>query len=172
MPAPDQSRGAGGGGGGMFGNVMQSVYGQSVTGLTGLLAGVKNLLPADTALPLTRFTAQLMANKPGDQDPFAYFDPKAKSAQRVRAGQQGRQPAPFKDALVFVMGGGNYAEYQNLLVNSSPSPLSDDARHTHTHTHHTHTHTTLGRTPATARPYRHHPPCFVRLALLGWRVFC
>lgn len=111
--------------GGMFGSVMNTVYGQSVTGLTGLLAGVRNLLPTNTDLPLTRLVSSFMDNKPGVLEQagakVAYFDPKAKSARPI-VGAQGRQAGAFSTALVFVLGGGNYAEYQNLRDFAAKAP--------------------------------------------------
>ena len=34
-----------------------------------------------------------------------------------------RTKTPFNDAIVFVVGGGNYIEYQNLLDNAKVFPL-------------------------------------------------
>lgn len=44
-----------------------------------------------------------------ETDEYRYFDPKLikNDANRIRN--------PVSDALVFVIGGGNYIEYQNLL---------------------------------------------------------
>lgn len=96
--------------GGMFGSVMESMYGKSVTGLTGLLAGVRNLLPTKSDLPLTKVVGQLMEGKVVDG--YNYYDPKARSSDRVPVANQ--QRAPFRDAFVFVLGAGNYSEFVNL----------------------------------------------------------
>ncbi len=41
-----------------------------------------------------------------------YFDPKVLKAKGPIV--KGRATTPFRDAFVFVMGGGNFTEYQNL----------------------------------------------------------
>lgn len=47
-------------------------------------------------------------------DEFLFFDPKASA----RAGAAGNAPRPgrvsYQEAIVFMVGGGNYVEYQNL----------------------------------------------------------
>jgi len=42
------------------------------------------------------------------QKNYLYFDPK------FPIGSAPRKTTPFKEALVFIVGGGNYVEYQNL----------------------------------------------------------
>jgi hypothetical protein len=95
---------------GMLGNftkLADQLYGGGV----GLLAGVRNLLPSNNHLPLTRIVSTLMLNRDGAESldaTFKYFDPRA----------SGKRPAKlqgsFKEAIVFVLGGGTYNEYQNL----------------------------------------------------------
>mmetsp|Transcript_47875 Transcript_47875/g.94022 ORF Transcript_47875/g.94022 Transcript_47875/m.94022 type:complete len:300 (+) Transcript_47875:176-1075(+) len=109
---PSQSAGSSAGGGGLFGKLANTVYGSTATGITGLVAGVRNLLPSSTNLPLTKTVGELMENRETPEtDKYVYYDPKSSSPSEVRVG---RQEKPFKDAFVFVFGGGNYNEYQNL----------------------------------------------------------
>ena len=53
-------------------------------------------------------------------DSFAYFDPKAPLAERERAPPAPPPGAPpaaaFRRAIVFVAGGGNYAEYRECVA--------------------------------------------------------
>ena len=52
----------------------------------------------------------LMDCKPGtpEHEQYAVFDPKMPSAGRTAA--PGQLTGPFRDAIVFVIGGGNYLE--------------------------------------------------------------
>lgn len=114
--------------GGVFGSVMESMYGKSVTGLTGLLAGVRNLLPTSSELPLTKVVGALMDNKPTTvTESYAYFDPKARTNKRVPPGPS-RQLAPFRDAFVFVLGAGNYSEFVNLQAFAAKTSTANLAR--------------------------------------------
>lgn len=45
-----------------------------------------------------------------ETDDYHYFDPK-----QLKLTEIPRNRAPFQDAIVFVVGGGNYIEYQNLV---------------------------------------------------------
>jgi hypothetical protein len=102
----------------MLGKLADSLYGGGV----GLLAGVRNLLPTNQHLPLTRLVEALMANKPPggggsaaadkEADKYLYFDPKAPAGSSRHA--RNRVQGAFKESVVFVLGGGNYSEYQNL----------------------------------------------------------
>lgn len=51
-----------------------------------------------------------MKNTLSVEDTYIYLDPKA----QARGGNIPRKNTPFKEAIVFVVGGGNYVEYQNL----------------------------------------------------------
>lgn len=46
-----------------------------------------------------------------DNDDYLYLDPKLLK----RGDTMPKTRAPFQDAVVFVVGGGNYIEYQNLV---------------------------------------------------------
>lgn len=48
-----------------------------------------------------------------ETDEYRYFDPKS-----IKNDGSSRIKTPINDAIVFVIGGGNYIEYQNLLDNA------------------------------------------------------
>lgn len=76
-----------------------------------VMEGVKNLVVKRHNLPLTKTTEQLMESKSTPEtEEFLYLDPKLLKGGDVAP----KQRAPFQDAVVFVVGGGNYIEYQNL----------------------------------------------------------
>ncbi|KAF9305695.1 Vesicle trafficking between the ER and Golgi [Mortierella antarctica] len=83
-------------------------------GFENLLSGVKNFLPSKKDLPMTRIIESIM--EPGGganetNEDFLYFDPKVSRAANAK---MPRTRTPFQEAIVFVVGGGNYVEYQNL----------------------------------------------------------
>lgn len=47
----------------------------------------------------------------GELDDFLYLDPKLLKGSDVVP----KNRVPFQDAVVFMVGGGNYIEYQNLV---------------------------------------------------------
>ena len=78
-----------------------------------VMAGVKNLVVKKHNLPLTKIVDEIMEQKQGKHnEEYKYLDPK------ILRGQDGAQiprtKTAFNDAIVFVVGGGNYIEYQNL----------------------------------------------------------
>ncbi|XP_054724938.1 sec1 family domain-containing protein 1-like [Uloborus diversus] len=79
-----------------------------------VMEGVKNLVVKKHNLPITRIVDSLMEIKslPETED-YRYFDPKLLRA--TDSSMVPRNRAPFQDAVVFVVGGGNYIEYQNLI---------------------------------------------------------
>jgi len=90
------------------------------TGFSGsfenLLTGVKNLLPSKKELAVTRIVENIMepaTNAVTEIDDYLQFDPKAGRNNGVQAGKAKAKVA-FQEAIVFVVGGGNYVEYQNL----------------------------------------------------------
>uniref|UniRef100_A0A2P2LPC8 SEC1 family transport protein SLY1-like n=1 Tax=Rhizophora mucronata TaxID=61149 RepID=A0A2P2LPC8_RHIMU len=88
----------------------EKLYGQSISAVT---AGVKNLLSSDKQLALTRTVEALMEGKPNPEiDSYLVFDPRAPKS----SSGSGSSPmkGPFKEALVFMIGGGNYVEYGSL----------------------------------------------------------
>lgn len=61
---------------------------------------------------MTKITEQLMECRTGGElDEFLYLDPKLLKGGDVVP----KNRAPFQDAVVFMVGGGNYIEYQNLV---------------------------------------------------------
>lgn len=61
-------------------------------------------------LPLTKITLDLMEGREVE-DNFRYFDPK----QLKQSSTKPTQPLAFNECIVFVVGGGNYIEYQNMM---------------------------------------------------------
>ncbi|KAF7725763.1 Vesicle trafficking between the ER and Golgi [Apophysomyces ossiformis] len=82
-------------------------------GFDNLLSGVKNLLPTRKELVVSSIVSDIMTppqNEPSKADDYLYFDPKlSKSSRSPR-----QHKLAFQEAIVFVVGGGNYVEYQNL----------------------------------------------------------
>ncbi|XP_074548907.1 sec1 family domain-containing protein 1 [Halichoeres trimaculatus] len=90
---------------GLFSRVMN-------TGSQFVMEGVKNLVLKQHNLPVTRILDNLMEMKSHPEtDDYRYFDPKM-----LRGSESSipRNKNPFQEAIVFVVGGGNYIEYQNL----------------------------------------------------------
>ncbi|KAF4520597.1 hypothetical protein B566_EDAN006008 [Ephemera danica] len=78
-----------------------------------VMEGVKNLVVKRHNLPVTRIVDELMeARVSQETEDFRHFDPKQ---LRQTSGTSGRSSTPFQEAIVFVVGGGNYIEYQNLV---------------------------------------------------------
>uniref|UniRef100_A0A8D3E423 Sec1 family domain containing 1 n=1 Tax=Scophthalmus maximus TaxID=52904 RepID=A0A8D3E423_SCOMX len=78
-----------------------------------VMEGVKNLVPKQDNLPVTRILDNMMEMKSHPEtDDYRYFDPKM-----LRGSESSipRNKNPFQEAIVFVVGGGNYIEYQNLV---------------------------------------------------------
>lgn len=87
-------------------NLLGTTFGQ---GLSSLTKGVKNLLAGEQQAAVTVAVEALMDVKPNpDTDSYCLFDPKAP------AGRAQRPAGPFKEAIVFMIGGGNYLEYESL----------------------------------------------------------
>lgn len=86
----------------------EKLYGQSISAVT---AGVKNLLSSDHQLVLTRTVEAVMEGKPNPEiESYLVFDPRAPKSGSSSSLVKG----PFKDAIVFMIGGGNYVEYGSL----------------------------------------------------------
>ena len=70
-------------------------------------------LTARKDLPVTKIVESLMDLKPNSttQD-YLYYDPKVVKGSGTTEVPKNR--APFEQAIVFMVGGGNYIEYQNL----------------------------------------------------------
>lgn len=100
-----------------------------------LMAGVRNILPVSQSLPITRITESIMdgtlsagggssivlGGSGGQQlsdDDYLFLDPRAAA---VRGGgdygktmSKATRNMVFQEGYVFVVGGGNYVEYQSL----------------------------------------------------------
>ncbi|XP_046664016.1 protein sly1 homolog isoform X2 [Homalodisca vitripennis] len=76
-----------------------------------VMEGVKNLVVKRHNLPVTRIVDELMEMRGGED--YRYFDPKQLRSADVS--QVPKNKTPFSEAIVFVIGGGNYIEYQNLV---------------------------------------------------------
>jgi hypothetical protein len=73
--------------------------------------GVKNFLSDGSQLALTRTVEALMEGKENPEvDNYLLFDPRA-----PRSGTGGQFRGPFREAIVFMIGGGNYTEYRSLI---------------------------------------------------------
>lgn len=83
------------------------------------MAGVKNFLPVQKDLTVTRLVASLLdpaaasAQVRQETDDWLSFDMQPRRGRQV-AGQSAATGAGAKDAIVFVVGGGSYVEYANL----------------------------------------------------------
>lgn len=89
----------------------EKLYGQSISAVT---AGVKNLLSSDHQLALTRTVEALMEGKPNPEiESYLVFDPRAPKSSS--GSSSSHLKGPFKEAIVFMIGGGNYVEYGSLL---------------------------------------------------------
>jgi hypothetical protein len=79
-----------------------------------VMEGVKNLVIRSQNLPVTRIVEQLMEQKSSKEtEDYCYFDPKMLRA--VDSSSAAKSKNVFQEAIVFIVGGGNYIEYQNLL---------------------------------------------------------
>lgn len=84
-------------------------------GLSSIASRIKNLMPEKKQLPITNVVEALMDPQKASNtsvqltDEYQYFDPESR-------GGHSRPPRRqvYQDATVFVIGGGNYLEYQNL----------------------------------------------------------
>ncbi|KAI5965867.1 SLY1 [Candida pseudojiufengensis] len=86
-------------------------------GLSSIASKIKNFIPAKKLLPITNIVESIMdptnsSNQSSIQltDDYLYFDPKS------RGGGHSKPPKrqSYSNSIVFVVGGGNYLEYQNL----------------------------------------------------------
>nr|XP_053650238.1 sec1 family domain-containing protein 1-like [Cherax quadricarinatus] len=74
-----------------------------------------NFVLKENKLPITRIVDHLMELKNCEEEKeYRYFDPKLLRPSDG-TGATPRTRTPFQDAVVFVVGGGNYMEYNNLV---------------------------------------------------------
>ena len=94
-----------------------STFGQ---GLTNLTKGVKNLLTGEQEAAVTVAVESLMDGKSAPEtDGYIMLDPKAS------VGTTKRSQNSFKEAIVFLIGGGNYTEWTSLVTwaaRAQPAP--------------------------------------------------
>ncbi|XP_014208525.1 protein sly1 homolog isoform X1 [Copidosoma floridanum] len=77
-----------------------------------VMEGVKNLVVKRHNLPVTKIVDELIDMKQSAQtEDYCYLDPK----QLKFSDQVPKNKTVFQDAIVFIVGGGNYIEYQNLM---------------------------------------------------------
>lgn len=87
----------------------EKLYGQSLSAVT---AGMKSLLSGGRQLTMTRTVEALMEARPSpDIETYLLFDPRAPKSSSV-VGTHSK--SPFREAIVFMIGGGNYIEYGSL----------------------------------------------------------
>lgn len=115
------SEGSTGAGGAQFAaDFLGSTFGQ---GLTSLTKGVKDLLSGEQQAAVTVAVESLMDGKPNpDVDDYLMFDPKSAATAPKKRTQQS-----FREAVVFIIGGGNYLEWGSLgtwAARSQPIPKS------------------------------------------------
>ncbi|KAI0319046.1 Sec1-like protein [Amylostereum chailletii] len=97
------------------------------TGLENLISGVKNFLPANKLLTVTRLTEALMDSSAAsnqslqETDEYLFLDPRAPRTSAAPYGQNqasggtGRaRRMAFQEGIVFMVGGAGYVEYGNL----------------------------------------------------------
>ena len=88
----------------------KKLYRQSISAMT---AGVKNLLSNDRQLALTRTVEALIEGKPNSEIDFhLVFDPRAPNSSSGTISKHLK--GPFKEAIVFMLGSGNYVEYGSM----------------------------------------------------------
>uniref|UniRef100_A0ACD5WWH7 Uncharacterized protein n=1 Tax=Avena sativa TaxID=4498 RepID=A0ACD5WWH7_AVESA len=86
----------------------EKIYGHSLNAVT---SGMKNLLSDGRQMALTRTVEALMEGKPNPEvDNYLLFDPRA-----PRSSTGGQFRGPFREAIIFMIGGGNYIEYRSLI---------------------------------------------------------
>lgn len=99
---------------GLFGNLADRALGKGMDWIAG---NVKNLLPAPSDLLVTQVTkfllenAALASNAADQAEKYLYLDPRVSEDRKKNPP---RAKMPFKQAIVFIIGGGNFVESQNL----------------------------------------------------------
>lgn len=100
---------------GMLKGLAGNLAGQAQGWIQQAAASVKNFLPENKKLHVTRVTDAICEHKPNTEDEtFLYLDPKVKTTTRTGSTATTRHRSPFREAIVFMIGGGNYNEVQNL----------------------------------------------------------
>jgi hypothetical protein len=82
-------------------------------GLDSFISGVKNILISKKNMQITRAVDCFMEGSTAVEfEDYLYLDPKVSSRG---AGAKVQKGAVHNDAIVFVVGGGNFLEHQNLV---------------------------------------------------------
>ncbi|CAB3987461.1 sec1 family domain-containing 1 [Paramuricea clavata] len=109
---------SGGGGQNTYSAMFSKIIG---TSSQFVMEGVKNLVVGNKNLPVTRIVDSIMEIKStADVDDYRHFDPKM--LRTTDSSSIPRNKTPFQEAIVFVVGGGNYIEYQNLVDYAMRNP--------------------------------------------------
>lgn len=79
-------------------------------------SGMRQLLPSQRLTPVTHAVKVLMDNKAAapEDEGYGYLDPKLAPTGAVGGGGASRSRNPYSHAVCFVVGPGNYLEYQSL----------------------------------------------------------
>lgn len=84
-------------------------------GLTSIATKIKNFIPEKKLLPITTIVEAIMDPTNASQqsvqltDEYLFLDPKSRGGHSKPPKRQS-----YQESLVFIVGGGNYLEYQNL----------------------------------------------------------
>ncbi len=85
-------------------------------GLGSLISGIKKLMPEKSNLPITNIVEAILTPQQANQasldmtDDYLYFDPNSTRGAHSKPPRR----SSYDEAMVFVVGGGNYLEYSNL----------------------------------------------------------
>ncbi|XP_073949606.1 sec1 family domain containing Slh [Choristoneura fumiferana] len=90
-----------------------------------VMEGVKNLVVKKHKLPVSRAVESALSNTEGNE--LTWLDPRAARTDAAARARLARQPPPT-DAVVFLVGGGNYIEYHNLIDFAKQQATSGTAR--------------------------------------------
>lgn len=103
-------------------------------GLGSLISGIKKLMPEKSNLPITNIVEAILTPQQANQasldmtDDYLYFDPNSTRGAHSKPPRR----SSYDEAMVFVVGGGNYLEYSNLQdwCNGLNSSSVEDQRRT------------------------------------------
>eukprot|EP00929_Paragymnodinium_shiwhaense_P037017 TRINITY_DN19798_c0_g1_i2.p1 TRINITY_DN19798_c0_g1~~TRINITY_DN19798_c0_g1_i2.p1 ORF type:complete len:639 (-),score=113.12 TRINITY_DN19798_c0_g1_i2:148-2064(-) len=121
MPAPGATTGGGAGGaasllgGGLssFGSIADKMRAHGEGLLAAGMSNIKNIVTSKKELMICKIMDELVDHKTGGvTENYLYLDPKA--APVAYGAEPTRIRAPFRRAMAFVVGGGNYVELQSL----------------------------------------------------------
>ncbi|XP_063376762.1 protein sly1 homolog isoform X1 [Cydia fagiglandana] len=90
-----------------------------------VMEGVKNLVVKKHKLPVSRCVESALSG--ADSAELTWLDPRAARTDAAARARSARCPPPT-DAVVFLVGGGNYIEYHNLLDFAKQQATSGTAR--------------------------------------------